>query len=415
VISARRIAAGGTAVGRLGVSMYGLSVILSGVGGYGDYVRAGIIGGTFAASEAVGGPLVGRLVDRRGQHATLPLLAAVHVVAMAGLIAALSLGAEVAVAVPAAVLAGLSVPQLGAFAAARWSHLLRGDRRMDAALSLESLANDVAFIAGPLTASTAVAVLPGAAGLAVAGALAGSATVLLALQRRTIPPVAAPAAAAVRGVPAARRIRALVLTLGLVNVLLGLLFGTTQLAVTALARADGAVALAGAYYLTMSVGSLLASAAYGLITWRTPAWRRLAGAGALIAAGGVAMTLLGHPAAVVAALFVVGLGVGPVIILTGTLIERHVGAALLTQSFALMGALSAAGIALSGLVGGTTVEAHGHAGGFLLIVGYGVALCLVGLAVRGLVADIARGDPGGGPDHPWGWLCCLRSGRSSAG
>jgi len=233
-------------------------------------------------------------------------------------------------------------------------------------------------------------------GAAVAGVLVGSATVLLAVQRRTTPTVGAPAAVAARGLPAARRIRALVLTLGLVNVLLGLLFGTTQLAVTALARADDAVALAGVYYLTMSVGSLIASAAYGLITWRTPAWRRLAGAGALIAAGGLAMTLLDHPAAVVAALFVVGLGVGPVIILTGTLIERHVGTGLLTQSFALMGALSAAGIALSGLVGGATVEAHGHAGGFLLIVGYGIALCLVGLAVRGLVnrppPDTMRGE-----------------------
>lgn len=381
---------GATAVGRLGVSMYGLSVILAGVDGYGDYVRAGIIGGIFAAGEAVGGPLVGRVVDRRGQRATLPLIAAVHVVAMAGLIAALSSGADLAAASPAAMLAGLSVPQLGALAAARWSRLLHGDRKMDTAMSLESLANDVAFVAGPLAASTAVAVLPATAGLAVAGALVGSATVLLASQRRTMPTVGAPTAATARGLPAARRIRALVLTLGLVNLLLGLLFGTTQLAVAALARADGAVGLAGAYYLTMSVGSLIASAGYGLITWRTPAWRRLAGAGALIATGGLAMVLLDRPAVVVAALFAVGLGVGPIIILTGTLIERHVGTARLTQSLGLMGALSAAGIALSGLVGGAAVETTGHAGGFLMILGYGVALCLVSLVVRGLGVVCAR-------------------------
>jgi len=109
------------------------------------------------------------------------------------------------------------------------------------------------------------------------------------------------------------------------------------------------------------------------------------------------MTLLDRPAVVVVALFVVGLGVGPVIILTGTLIERHVGTALLTQSFALMGALSAAGIALSGLVGGATVEAQGHLGGFLLIVGYGVALCLVSLALRGLVSGSRAMSEGCGP------------------
>lgn len=56
------------------------------------------------------------------------------------------------------------------------------------------------------------------------------------------------------------------MTLGIVNVILGLRFGTTQLAVTALAQEHDAVGLAGVYYLTMSVGSLVASALGVIVT-----------------------------------------------------------------------------------------------------------------------------------------------------
>jgi MFS family permease len=375
-----------TAAGRLGVSMYGLSVILAGVEGYGSYVRAGLAGGTFAASEAIGGPLVGRIIDRRGQHAALPIVAVLHLVAMAALIVALARSAHPVVAIPAAALAGLTVPQLGALAAARWSHLLHGNRRIEAALSLESLANDVAFIVGPLAASVAVVALSSTGGLTIACTLVVGASVLLVLQPRTMPPVTDRSGEPRGSLSSARRVRTLVLTMGLVNVILGLLFGTTQLAVTALARSDDTLGLAGVYYLTLSVGSLIASAGYGMITWSVPIWRRLTVCGLLIAAGGTVAALAPHAAANFAALFAVGLGVGPTIIMTGTLIERHVGSGLLTQSFALMSALSAVGIALSGLVGGTVVQMHGHVGGFTLLLAYGIGLCLISVAVRRLDA-----------------------------
>lgn len=373
-----------TAAGRLGVSMYGLSVILAGVEGYGSYVRAGLVGGTFAASEAIGGPLVGRFIDRRGQRAALPIVAVLHLLAMAALIVFLARSVHPVAAMPAAALAGLTVPQLGALAAARWSHLLHGDRRIETALSLESLANDVAFIVGPLAASTAVVVLSSTGGLTTACTLVVGACLLLVLQPRTMPPVGDAEAASRTGPGSARRVRALVLTMGLVNVILGLLFGTTQLAVTALARAGDAVGLAGVYYLTLSVGSLVSSAGYGMITWSAPIWRRLTACGLLIAAGGTVAVLARHVALDFAALFAVGLGVGPAIIITGTLIERHVGRGLLTQSFALMSALSAAGIALSGLVGGVAVQTHGAVGGFALLLAYGAALCLISVVVRRL-------------------------------
>ncbi|UWP85571.1 hypothetical protein Dfulv_15540 [Dactylosporangium fulvum] len=371
-----------TVAGRFGVSMYGLSVLLAAVAGYGDYVRAGVVAGTFAASEAVGGPLLGRLADRVGQRRMLPPVAVVHLAALVGLIVALHRPAPVLATVVVAAVAGLSVPQLGALAAARWSHLLHGDPRIETAFSLESLANDVAFIVGPLAASAAVATVAAPAGASIACALVAGSALALALQRDSMPPPGGARAGAAAAAP--RRMPRLVVSLSLANVLLGLLFGTTQLAVTALASAEGTVGLAGVYYLTMSAGSLAASAAYGAIRWRIAPWRRFLGAALLVTAGAAGLTTLQHLVAELAALFVVGLGVGPIIILTGTLVERHVDRSLLTQTFALMSALSAAGIALAGLAAGAVVQAHGALGGFLLLTAYGAGLLAIAVAVRSI-------------------------------
>jgi hypothetical protein len=331
-----------TVLGRLGIALYGLSVILTAATTYGDYVRAGLVGGAFAGAEAVGGPIFGRFADRHGQRRTLAPAAALHLVAVSGLAFALLAGAPVALAVAAAALGGASAPQLGALAAARWSHLLRGDPRLETALSLEAVANDVAFIAGPLAVATVASLLGPAHAAAIACLLVVVAALVLAVQDLDVGTRA----------PGPRVGRELIVP-GLANLLLGLLFGTAQLAVAALARARGAEGLAGLYYLTMSLGSLAASAVYGLIRWRGPVWYRVVGAILLVSVGAVAVLTVGG----FAALFVVGLGVGPLIVVTGTLVERRAGPGRITQAFALMSALSAAGIALAGPVGGAAVQA----------------------------------------------------------
>jgi predicted MFS family arabinose efflux permease len=348
-----------TALGRLGIAMYGLSIILTAAAVYGDYVRAGLVGGAFAGAEAVGGPVSARIADRLGPRRT-PVVA--HLLLTAALASSLLERAPIGAVVACAAAAGASVPQLGALAAARWSRLLHGDPSLETALSLESVANDVAFIAGPLAVSAVASLLGPAASTATACAL----VVVAGLVCRPTRPSGRPGGRAGRGLGA----------LGLANLMLGLLFGTTQLAVAALAHER-----AGLYYLTMSVGSLLSSAGYGLVRWRGPAWRRFAAAGLLVAGGAAGLVAAGPTGSVIAALFVVGLGVGPLIVVTGTLVERRAAPGRLTQAFALMSALSAAGIALSGPLGGAAVQARGAVGGFALLVAYGLVLAALGALI----------------------------------
>ena len=79
----------------------------------GSFAAAGVVAGAFAVSLGVGGPMLGRLVDRRGQTTVLLAGALVAGAALAA-IAALPAGAPLAGLVGLAVVLGLSTPPVGA-------------------------------------------------------------------------------------------------------------------------------------------------------------------------------------------------------------------------------------------------------------------------------------------------------------
>ncbi len=83
-------------------------------------------------------PQSARLIDRYGQTRVLPLLVTAHGLAIAGLLAG---GPMLPLAVPA----GATIPQAGAFVAARWSHALAGSELLSTAFALESMASSVAL------------------------------------------------------------------------------------------------------------------------------------------------------------------------------------------------------------------------------------------------------------------------------
>lgn len=90
----------------------------------GWFAHGGVVTGAFAISKALLGPQVARHIDHRGQTWMLPPLLLVHALAAAALVASVLLNVSFVGTCLAAVVAGASVPQVGAMSAARWSHLL---------------------------------------------------------------------------------------------------------------------------------------------------------------------------------------------------------------------------------------------------------------------------------------------------
>ncbi|WP_327011276.1 hypothetical protein OHA72_30750 [Dactylosporangium sp. NBC_01737] len=276
----------------------------------------------------------------------------------------------------AGALVGASLPQLSAVALARWSALLEGPRRpaLPTAYALESLSNSVAYLVGPALVSTIAAAGRPVLGTLTAAALVVAGGSVLALQRRTAPPVAA------RDGGHARSRRALlrpgfVVLVG-VNTTIGGFFGTMSIAVTAFAVERGSPALAAVLFATSNGAGLLSVLVYGLRRRRHEPRFQLAATAAALGLGSLPLLAWGSPTAVmtgvVAGVLLTAVAVPVVLVLASVLADAVVDRGVLTEAFAWLGSASAAGSAVAATVAGLAVDGNGARGGLLVAV---VAAC----------------------------------------
>ncbi|MEV4053257.1 MFS transporter [Amycolatopsis sp. NPDC049688] len=355
------------AVGRTGIAMTGLGLLWLFHARAGSYGTAGLATAGFALAEGVLGPQVARLTDRFGQTRVLPFSVAAHGIAVAGV-----LTAPPPVAVAFAACAGAAVPQLGALSAARWAHLLRGTGHLPAAFSLESLANATAFLLGPVlvTALGAAGYAPLASTLAAVLVVGGGAA--LATQRRTAPPPARP------GRPL-RRVR--FVRLALLNVAVGLYFGTMGVSVSAFATQHGVPGAAAPIVAAASIGGLVSGWHYGLRRHRAPARLQLVAAAAYLTGTAFLPPLAPSALWLGAAVVVTEAAIPPTLVLLNVLTETTVDPAVRTQAFTWNNSASAAGSALAAFVSGHIADALGASAAFALAPAAGLALLVLSVAL----------------------------------
>src|SRR4051812_12993669 len=109
---------GGTLLGRLPNAMAALAIVLFTRAEGGDYTLAGALSALYGVSTAIGQPLLGRAVDKRGQSA---VMAGSALLSAAGLALFAAVGPDpVVLAAVAVVVAGLFTPPLEAGLRALW-------------------------------------------------------------------------------------------------------------------------------------------------------------------------------------------------------------------------------------------------------------------------------------------------------
>lgn len=339
-------------VGRLPEAMVPLALLLLARHEHGSYAMAGVLAGAFAIGAAVGGPMLGRVIDRLGQPRVLVASAVLRSVALGGIVALapVSLAATCLLAIPA----GALTPPLEPALRALWPDLAADDEHaLAAAYELDAGAQELIFVAGPLLVALALAVdgPAGAVHLASAVGLLGTLAFALAppARRWQAAPHDAHWTAAVRAPQVA-----ILLAVGL---LAGAATGAVNVTATAFAENTlGDRDLAGWLLAAWAGGAMIGGLTSAARRWTLPPERRLtrllvafgiAFAPAVLASSTVAMAVaLAIPGAflapTLAAIFVLtGLRALP-----GALTETF---AWLTSSF-LVG--SAAGSALAGAIGG---------------------------------------------------------------
>ena len=367
------------AVGRVGIAMTSLGIVWLVHARTGSYATAGLVTGGFAVAEAVAGPQLARLADRFGQTRVLPPALLAHAGAVTALLALVTEGTPDWLMTAGGVLAGATIPQLGALSAARWAALLRDGRAaaLPTAFALESLANELAYLAGPALVSILGASGYPAAGTVLAAVLVVAGGMRFAAQRRTAPQTSCAAGQHRTGRGLLRPGFAVLVG---VNLAIGGFFGGMQISVTAFALEHGSAVIAAVLFTISSCASLLAGWLYGLRQWRTVPRVQLAVAAGGLAIGCLPLLLARSPFELGFGLALTGLAIPLILILCSLLAEASVHRAVLTQAFAWLNSASAAGSAGAAAAAGWAVDTFGTHGGLAVAAIAAGAMAVLALA-----------------------------------
>jgi MFS family permease len=318
---------GSALLGRLSYGVVFLSLVLALTGTTGSYAVAGGVMALFGLTSSLLSPVRAGLIDRHGPHRILPPMAAAYALMLAGLAAATwRPGAPVVLLGALTVAAGACTPPLGPVMRALWSDLLPDRRLLQRAYSLDTVAEELLFITGPLLAGLLAQFAAPALGVAVSAGLVLTGTLALV----SSPAVREPAADRVdRGSdrdpldeskqdlgPVSPRRRRLRGGAGLhrpvvVSAGVGMCLGALSLLVVAFAEQHHQTAAVAWVEAALAVGSAIGGLAHGAIPWRLSGRVRLpmlaAGLGLILATAGLSPNLY----VLVAVMSAAGLFVAP--------------------------------------------------------------------------------------------------------
>jgi len=356
---------------------------------HGRYGLAGAVAATFAVTNALVSPRISRLVDRRGQARVLVPATAVSVAAFLGLILATWLRGPAWILFATALVTGL-MPSIAAMVRARWSEIYRGTAELHTAFTVESLVDEITYMAGSVLAiGLSLSLFPEAGPLAAAILLAIG-TALFAAQRRTEPPIHP--AAARHGRPAIDipAVRVVAMTLAAV----GAIFGTAEVSAIAYSEALGDKGAASLVLAGYSLGSLVVGIVYGMRKPAMPLPRQF-----LIGIAVVTLTTLLPPFVdsipmLAIALFLAGGAVSPSFITAFGLIERLTPSPQLTEGITWGMTGIGLGMAFGSIAAGYVIDGFGARAGFWVSVAAGaVALACVALGMRSLRSEGRPAEP----------------------
>jgi MFS family permease len=361
--------------GRLPASALGLVLILHVRHLTGSFAAGGAVAGAYALANGVTAPLLGRLVDRRGQGPVLVPAALVSATAIVA-VALLPHGVAVAPAIALAALSGATFPPLGPCLRTLWPAMLGAEPgRMHAAFSLEAAALEATYIVGPVVIAGALgAWSTAAATLACAALLLGGVLAFCAhAASRAWRPARTTHGLGAAGALRSRGVR----TLMLVFALLGVTFGSIEIAVPVAAEAAGHRGAAGLLLGVWGLGSLLGGLAAARAGAARDPVKRLTGLLAALAGGHLLLTVPLGPLPLAALLLLAGLALSPAIAAAYAMVEQLAPAGTVTEAYTWLTTGIAGGLAAGAAVSGAVAQAHGAGAAFAAA----ATACAAGAAV----------------------------------
>ncbi|GAA2091304.1 MFS transporter [Streptomyces albiaxialis] len=384
----------GNLLARLPMGMFTVSAVIMIAGARDSYALAGAVTATGLAATALVAPLTARLVDRYGQ-ARIALPATL--IALCG---SLALVLCVTAEAPnwtlfASYALTATTPNTGGMSRARWAYLFQDDAAArHTANSLEQALDELCFMLGPVLAAALCTTFSPAAGTLTGCALLLTGMVLFTAQRGTEPPPAGRQATGGRAPLRLPGMPPLLLTF----LATGAVFGSLEVVTLAYAEGQGHQSAGGAVLACQAAGSATAGLAFGALSPRGTAARRL-----LICVGAMAalMTLPLLASAsdsllvLAGALLIAGMATAPTMVTGMTLVQHVTPRERLNEGMTLAVTAILGGIATGSALGGWAVE-HAGADGWAYTVPASAAL-LAALVTAATSATASRARTGRAP------------------
>ena len=367
---------GAAFVARMPIAMVNLGIVLLVVAENGSYGLAGAISATFALVNAGSAPAIARLIDRRGQRQILAPVTALYAAGLGLFVGLVTLGAPTWSLYLSAATAGLFGPSIGSLVRARWGHVLGQGPRLHTAYAFESVLDELIFVVGPLIVTVLATRIVPAAGLLSAIVLVVVGTVALLSHRTSEPPAAAHDA----DHPSALRSPGLLILMA-VMAFVGGVFGSVEISAVAFADESGRRVIAGPLLACYAGGSMLSGLAFGAVTWRVSARRRLTMGAAVMTATVTTLPWTDSATVLAALLFLAGVGIAPTLISGFSLVERMVPTASVTEGLTWATTGLIVGFSAATWLSGRLVDSATVTEAFLVAPAFGLAA----LAVCGVI------------------------------
>src|SRR4051794_5408322 len=365
--------------------MAGLGMLLLVESRTGSYAVGGSVAAAYMVANAVVAIPVGRLVDVLGQGRLLTTFALAFGAAMVLLVVAVEADWPRATAYAAAAAAGAALPPIDACVRTRWAHVLDSSEEVQTAYAFEAVVDEAVFMSGPIIVTLLATLVDPVAGIVATLVFGVGGSLAFAAQRRTEPPAHPRDRSDGARVPMPWR------TLGpltVVCIALGLMFGSTEVITVAFTDERGVKSAAGVLLALWALGSLLAGAVTGAVTFRRTLTQRVRwGAIGLVVA--MAPLTLVEPVWLMGALMLVGgFAIAPTLIATTAMIEQVTPSARLNEGMALLQTGLVAGVAPGAALAGALVDHSGASASYLIPL---AAALLAAVAARSLPARTELG------------------------
>ncbi|MCX4565931.1 MFS transporter [Streptomyces viridodiastaticus] len=374
----------GTLIGRLPNATAPIAIVLFVRAEGGSYSLAGVLAAVYGLSNAVGQPVLGRLVDLKGQPRVQLPAALLSALAMA--VFAFTGTGSLVVAYGAVALAGLFTPPLEGGLRALWSSVLPKEERVHRAYALDAVAQEVMFAVGPLLVTVCTSLWSAQAALLVLNVIG----VLGALSVVVSPP-----SRAWRSAPREAHWLGALRSPGLIALLgaflaVGMALGSITVAAVTYADDHGGDAVYGWLMAGIGLGALVGGIAYGARQWAGEPARRLQVIVALLAVFYLPLMLMPGPVAMTLLTVVAGVFLAPAIACAFVLVDRHAPRGTVTEAFSWLVTTFTVGASLGTGVTGPVVEAGGALWGFAVPGAAGGVSLLVLTATGRVLAVPAR-------------------------